>query len=118
MRRPGLGLDRVFSGVQHVSHGCSNLADDIAIPTEVPDEEEDSTRHEDAEVNDYYLVECPRCGARGNEPPWSLSVKERTDDIPWLDLCADCYRIVLGREPPEQFARENLKKLWRRRGLI
>jgi hypothetical protein len=70
------------------------------------------------DVSECNLVECPRCHARGNEPLWSLSVSDQNDDVVWSSLCADCYRSVLKREPPEQFARENLKKIWRRRRLI
>ena len=65
------------------------------------------------------LVRCPRCGAESNEPLWSLTRREQeATKVTWFDLCADCYRAVFKREPPEQFARENLKRLWRKRGLL
>jgi hypothetical protein len=69
-------------------------------------------------VSGGYLVECPRCGAGSNEPLWLLTRRERTPERPWPDLCAKCYRAVMGREPPDQFERENLRRIWRRRGLI
>jgi hypothetical protein len=65
------------------------------------------------------LVYCPRCSAGSREPLWDLSLPEQQGTkSTWFELCAECYRTVFGREPPEQITRENLKKIWRRRSLI
>jgi hypothetical protein len=70
-------------------------------------------------VTETGLVRCPRYGLESNEPLWSLTRREQVaTKVTWFDLCAACYRTVFKHEPPEQFARENLKKLWRKRGLI
>jgi hypothetical protein len=65
------------------------------------------------------LVRCPRCGLGFREPLWTLTrLEQEATKVTWFELCEACYRAVFGREPPEQFARENLKRIWRRRGLI
>jgi hypothetical protein len=65
------------------------------------------------------LVYCPRCGEGSREPLWGLTRLEQLGTkSTWFELCAHCYRTVFRREPPEQITRENLKKIWRRRGLI
>ena len=70
-------------------------------------------------MNDDALVYCPRCRAGSREPLWGLSrLEQQGMKSTWFELCADCYRTVFLREPPEQITRENLKKIWRRRGLI
>ena len=64
-------------------------------------------------------MNCPRCGRGSNEPLWSLTrLEQQGTKATWFDWCADCYRAVFKREPPEQFERDKLKKLPRKRGLI
>jgi hypothetical protein len=70
-------------------------------------------------VTDVELVHCPRCGSGFREPLWSLTrLEQEATKVTLFELCADCYRADFRREPPEQFTQENLKRIWRRRGLI
>jgi hypothetical protein len=54
-------------------------------------------------VTDVDLVPCPRCGSGFREPLWSLTrLEQEATKMTWFELCANCYRSVFGREPPEQ----------------
>lgn len=58
---------------------------------------------------------CPRCNREFDEPLWTVTIYLPATEPNWMTLCADCFRVVLQIEPPEQLGRQNLKKIWRRR---
>jgi hypothetical protein len=58
--------------------------------------------------------QCPRCGRNFTEPLWTVPLHLPATENKWSNLCAECFRAVLGIEPPEQFSRQHLLKLRRR----
>jgi len=53
---------------------------------------------------------CPRCNVSFEVPLWTvpISLPRPTSEPNWMQLCADCFRAVLGVEPPVQRHRELL----------
>jgi hypothetical protein len=60
---------------------------------------------------------CPRCHQDQTEPLWTVPIYMPASEPNWVHLCADCFRLVLGGEPPDQISRHMLiaKQRTRRR---
>jgi hypothetical protein len=62
-----------------------------------------------------YTDVSPRCHGEFDEPLWTVPLYLPATEPHWQCLCAECFRTALQVEPPEQFSREHLLKVHRRR---
>ena len=56
-----------------------------------------------------FTSHCRRCDRTVEGALYTVPVYLPAKEPGWYLLCADCYRVVLGQEPEDQFARRALE---------
>jgi hypothetical protein len=62
------------------------------------------------------ISHCRRCDRNVDGALYTVPVYLPANESSWYLLCRDCYRDVLGQDPPDQASRRNLeakRRAWR-----